>query len=155
MVGWHHLLDGHGCGWTPGVGDGQGGLVCCGSWGRKELDTTEWLNWTDSVFFFFLFSVWIEKRKGRECMKSEYLQHPKILLLFTVCHNWNLSVSYNIWKEKVLVAQFCPTLCNPTDFSSPGSSVHGIVQARLLEWVAITFSRGSSQPRNPTIYGLL
>ena len=37
----------HGFGWTPGVGDGQGGLVCCGSWGRKELDTTERLNWTE------------------------------------------------------------------------------------------------------------
>ena len=41
MVGWHHRLDGHGFGWTPGVGDGQGGLVCCGSRGHKELDTTE------------------------------------------------------------------------------------------------------------------
>ena len=41
MVGWHHQLDGHGFGWTLGVGDGRGGLVCCGSWGCKELDTTE------------------------------------------------------------------------------------------------------------------
>ena len=44
MVGWHHQLDGHGFGWTLGVGDGQGGLVCCGSWGCKESDTTEQLN---------------------------------------------------------------------------------------------------------------
>ena len=44
MVGWHHRLDGHGFGWTLGVGDGQGGLACCGSWGCKESDTTEWLN---------------------------------------------------------------------------------------------------------------
>ena len=49
MVGWHHWLKGHGFGWTPGVGDGQGGLACCGSWGRKELDTTERLNWTELV----------------------------------------------------------------------------------------------------------
>ena len=47
MVGWHHQLDGHGFGWTPGVGDGQGGLACLGSWGRKESDTTERLNWTE------------------------------------------------------------------------------------------------------------
>ena len=47
MVGWHHRLNGYGFGWTPGVGDGQGGLACCGSWGRKESDTTEWLNWTE------------------------------------------------------------------------------------------------------------
>ena len=45
MVGWHHWLDGHGFGWTPGAGDGQGGLACCGSWGHKELDMTEQLNW--------------------------------------------------------------------------------------------------------------
>ena len=44
MVGWHHRLDGHGFGKTPGVGDGQGGLACCGSWGRKESGTTERLN---------------------------------------------------------------------------------------------------------------
>ena len=51
MVGWHHRLDGHGFGWTPGIGDGQGGLACCGSWGRKRVGhnwATE-LNWTDSL----------------------------------------------------------------------------------------------------------
>ena len=47
MVGWHHQLNGHGFGWTPGVGDGQGGLACCSSWGRKVSDTTEGLNWTE------------------------------------------------------------------------------------------------------------
>ena len=47
MAGWHHRLDGHDFGWTPGVGDGQGGLACCSSWGRKESDTTEWLKWTE------------------------------------------------------------------------------------------------------------
>ena len=44
MVGCHHCLNGHEFGWTPGVGDGQGGLACCSSWGRKGLDTTERLN---------------------------------------------------------------------------------------------------------------
>ena len=47
MAGWHHGLDERESDWTPGVGDGQGGLACCDSWGRKESDTTEWLNWTD------------------------------------------------------------------------------------------------------------
>ena len=46
LVGWHHRLNGHGFEWTLGVGDGQGGLACCGSWGQKESDTTERLNWT-------------------------------------------------------------------------------------------------------------
>ena len=45
MVGWHQWLDGHESGWTLGVGNGQRGLACCGSWGRKELDTAEQLNW--------------------------------------------------------------------------------------------------------------
>ena len=48
MAGWHHELNGREFEWTPGVGDGQGGLACCGSWGRKELDMTEWLNWTEN-----------------------------------------------------------------------------------------------------------
>ena len=47
MVGWHHQLDGHEFEWSQGVCDGQGGLACCNSWGRKEPDTTEWLNWTE------------------------------------------------------------------------------------------------------------
>ena len=49
------------------------------------------------------------------------------------------------------VAQSCPTLCNPIDCSLPGSSVHGIFQARVLEWGAISFSRGSSQLRDLTL----
>ena len=47
MAGWHHWLDGRESEWTLGVGDGQGGLECCDSWGHKESDTTEWLNWTE------------------------------------------------------------------------------------------------------------
>ena len=48
MVGWHHRHNGHGFEWTLGVGDGQWGLACCNSWGCKESDTTERLNWTDT-----------------------------------------------------------------------------------------------------------
>ena len=51
MAGWHHWLDGHEFGWTPGVGDGQGGLACCDSRGHKESDTTERLNWTEVSSF--------------------------------------------------------------------------------------------------------
>ena len=47
MVGWHHWLDGHEFGWTPRVGDGQGGLACCSPWGHKESDSTGRLSWTD------------------------------------------------------------------------------------------------------------
>ena len=56
MAGWHHWLKGRESERTPGVGDGQGGLACCNSWGHKESDMTEWLNWTEeSLFFFFFF----------------------------------------------------------------------------------------------------
>ena len=51
MVGWHHRLSGHEFEWALGVGDGQRSLACCSPWGHKESDTTEWLNWTDVVFW--------------------------------------------------------------------------------------------------------
>ena len=86
---------------TLRVGDGQGGLACCDSWGRKGSDTTEWLNWTE----------------------------------------WCLQCSE-------LVAQWCLTFFDPMDYSLSDSSVHGILQIRILEWVAMPSSRGSSRPRD-------
>ena len=55
MVWWHHWHNGHGLGWTLGVGDGQGGLACCSSWDLRESDTTERLNWSWFGCFLFLF----------------------------------------------------------------------------------------------------
>ena len=54
-------------------------------------------------------------------------------------------------KKESEVAQSCSTLCDPMDCSPLGSSIHWILQARILEWVAISFSRGSSRPRSPTL----
>ena len=54
MAGWHHWFDGRESQWTPGVGDGQGGLACCDSWGHKELDTTEQLIWSDLNHLLFV-----------------------------------------------------------------------------------------------------
>ena len=63
MVGCHHRLNGREFEWTPGVGDGQGGLVCRSSWGRKELDKTELLNWTElmglNVMSLVFWMVWV------------------------------------------------------------------------------------------------
>ena len=57
MAGWHHRLNGHEFGLTPGVGDGQGGLACCNSWGRKESDMTEQLDRTElNILLLWLFS---------------------------------------------------------------------------------------------------
>ena len=80
MVGWHHWLDGHGFGWTLGVGDGQGGLACCCSWGCKEWDTTEQLNWTElnrvnEFINWQLFKSWLKQ--------ENYLTY-----------NWGKSLSY-------------------------------------------------------------
>ena len=65
---------------------------------------------------------------------------------FFLCLFWDLSYL----KVKMLVTQLCLTLCDTMDCSPPGSSVHGIFQARILEWVAIPFSRGSSWPMDQT-----
>ena len=100
MAGWHHWLDGHGFGWTPGVGDGQGGLACCGSWGRRVgHDWVTELNWIHII----------------------QLQKWKWMLLSLV-----------------------------RLFATPWTlyTVHGILQARILEWIAVPFSRESSQPRD-------
>ena len=68
--------------------------------------------------------------------------------------NWERSTSrlyaVTLLESKSEVAQSCPTLCEPMDCSPPCSSVHGVFQVRVLEWVAISFSRGSSRPRDGT-----
>ena len=70
---------------------------------------------------------------------------------FTKKKNLHRSLNLNLkFYVYLLVTQSCPTLCDPVDCSPPGSSVHGILQAGILEWVAIPFSRGSSWPRDWT-----
>jgi len=64
MAGWHHRLDGREFEWTPGVGDGQGGMACCDSWGCKEWDTTEWLNWTELFIVFLAYIIFYLKDKS-------------------------------------------------------------------------------------------
>ena len=76
----------------------------------------------------------------RPCSLSEYNSPAEL---------GNLFISGSL-KVKVLVTQLCPTLCNPMNCSLPSSSVQGILQARILGWVAILFSRGSSWPRDWT-----
>ena len=75
MVGWHHWLNGHGFEWAPGAGDGQGGLACCSSWGRKELDTTERLNWTSQYI------IWVEAVLLRNIAMVFYFK-----MLPSTCH---------------------------------------------------------------------
>ena len=76
VAGWHHGLDGRESEWTPGVDDGQGGLACCDSWGRKESDMTEQLNWTELIsswdkclFTSSVLLTWAVCDFDVECMK--------------------------------------------------------------------------------------
>ena len=64
MAGWHHQLDGHEFGWTLGDGDRQGGLACCNSWSRKQLDTTERLNWTRTLY--------VRQQKRHRCIEQSF-----------------------------------------------------------------------------------
>ena len=137
MAGWHHWLDGHESGWTPGVGDGQGGLVCCDSWGLKESDTTERLSWTE------LNTLYVPGTKDHQDIKAEVIR--------TRGKKWQ-----NRTLEKGSVcAQSCLTFWDPMDCSLPGPSVHGSFLARILEWVAIFSFRGSSQPGNWTCFSCI
>ena len=129
MAGWHHWLNGRESEWTPGVGDGQGGLAHCYSWGhRVRLDWATELNWTDTGV-------------GYHFPPPGDLPDPAAEPAFLVS-----PVSACVLSQ----FQSCPTLCDPMDYSLPGSSVHEILQARILEWVAMASFRGSSQPRDRT-----
>ena len=81
---------------------------------------------------------------------TEPLGKPCFFILLIV--SFFLCRSFLVWcvKVKVLVTQLCPTICDPMDYSLPGFSVQGILQARILEWVAISISRGSSWSKNQT-----
>ena len=87
----------------------------------------------------------ITGEQRRYCKVSSFIFFPLNLIKEKKKTYWSMKI-----EVKVLVTQPCPAICNPIDCSPPGSSVHGILQARILDWVAISFSRGSSQPRDQT-----
>ena len=105
--------------------------------------------------------------KGDRKMANKQKKRCSTLLVMTKMHTETIRCHYipirmakitkklrvitilSYWR-KVILAQLFPTLCNSLDFSPPGSSVHGILQLRILPWVALSFSRGSFQPRDRT-----
>ena len=121
MAGWHHRLDGYEFEQTSGHSGGQRSLKGYSPWHHKESNMTDCFHFPEFL-----------------CSSGPYacisLDTGEILLK----------------KVKVLVTQLCPTLCDPMDCNLPGSSVHGILQARILEWIAICSSRGSSWLRDWT-----
>ena len=104
MPGWHHWLDGHEFGWTPGVGDGQGGLASCNSWGRKESDTTErvnWTNWTELKCSYVLL-----KMKQHRYKRSPFLTFSNsivFLLSFATWGNHYPSVLLNFYRTHLVL----------------------------------------------------
>ena len=77
MAGWHHQLNGHGFGWSPGAGDGQGGLACFSSWDCKESDTTGWLNWTELNRKIWPWSTEWSRARADRVLPRECTGHSK------------------------------------------------------------------------------
>ena len=90
MAGWHHWLDAHEFGWTPGVGDGQGGLECCNLWGCKESDMTEWLNCTERAN---ILQQWVTRYWN--CAWSCSMFYYKYNALYTYKYNVLLFIRIN------------------------------------------------------------
>ena len=88
MAGWHHGLNGREFEWSPEDGDGQGGLACCDSWGRKELDVTEWLNWTEWMIISYVKVVYMwQQNKGLGGGNGNILFEGRVRLIKTVFIN--------------------------------------------------------------------
>ena len=102
------------------------------------------LAWLLMLKLFHLFSDKVNFTVMCEYLPSNWKVKVLVAQLRLNSFQWN-------WKVKMLVAQSCPSLFNPMDCSPSGSSVHGILQARVPEWVAIPFSKGSSWPRGQTL----
>ena len=90
------------------------------------------------------------QRRTTTAFLSSAGRYPSHNMFLRAMVNGVILLEFSSFFQYVLVFQSCLTLCDPVDYSLPGSSVHGILQARILEWVAISFSRGSSQPRDQT-----
>ena len=102
MAGWHHWLDGRESEWTPRVGDGQGGLTCCDSWGHKESDTTEWLNWTELIKLKIIIvrkRAWHQKRKRNEQTEKQNKTAKPWICIF--------------WCKPIFPLTLSQTSCNP------------------------------------------
>jgi len=100
MAGWRHWLDGCKSEWTPGVGDGQGGLACCDLWGHKESDTTERLNWTELKVFVETFKLqkFLLKNLSGHANESIYITYK----VNTAIPFWQNAHSLLIW-DKILL----------------------------------------------------
>ena len=95
--------------------------------------------------------AWGKSSKSSSVQLSEIPSKYKLQSCRSIASPFILTLRICLHLKLLLVTQSCWILCDPMDCSPPGSSVHGILQARILEWVAIPFSRGSSRPRDRTL----
>ena len=125
MVGWHHQLCGHESEQALGVGDGRGSLACYSPWGHKELDTTEWLNWTELLYTKFQ----IDKRPKCEKITKPIKSHKNMKiyeenkgdLISTIIRERNLDIVAVVHWVVMLSSHLilcCPLLLLPSVFPS-------------------------------------
>ena len=111
MAGWHHGLDGHESEWTPGDGDGQGGLACCDSWGLKESDTTEQLNWTELNHMPRAISATMTSRLTTPMSLSKgvhsFMQIDVLFVVQSPSHVW-LFLHYELQHARLHYPSLCP-----------------------------------------------
>ena len=103
MAGWYHRLDVHEFEWPPGVGDGQGGLACCNSWGCKESDTAEQLNWTEFGFAFILMKETPDNGLIYPFIQQIFMKCILIRFVSTVNIRWIYSGKYLWFHEAYIV----------------------------------------------------
>jgi len=96
----HHWFDGHEFEWTLGVGDGQGGLACCDSWGRKESDTIERLNWTELNRCIWLWNA----------LKARLKLYSTILKIYQVTYYSKVLMTACLSHLQAYLSSFCPTV---------------------------------------------
>ena len=130
MAGWHHRLDGHEFGWTSGVGDGQGGLACCNSWGYKDLDMTEQLNWIEETWRP-RFDPWVRKIPQRR----ESLSTP--VFLPGKSYGQRSLVGYSPWDHRVRHNQGTNTSLRAGMHSPPFELAHWHHTGKLFYWLVI------------------
>ena len=118
MAQLHHRFDAHEFEWTPGAGDGQGGLACCNSWGRKESGTTEWLNWTDEASRHIPYkSMYGRERRSHNTL----LTHTTFARLAFSLEFYTPEKSWLIWKD-------------PDDGKDWGQEEKGMTEDEMVGW---------------------
>ena len=138
MVEWHHWLNGHEFEQAPGVGDGQGSLACCSPWGRKELNMTEWLNWTEII---------LEGREGTSCTMTNILQFSPFektsLWRGKYGHRYTPKKAMWWWRQRLGgTSAIHPASKPPTARKEAGADLLTILRRKHLACIFISWTSG-------------